>query len=405
VSAPPKNSYWASPILVVQVWILTRGLVASVAVGVMLSDHLDFKTIVGRWDVAQFLKIAQHGYAPDNDVAYFPGLPMLLRGLSWTGLPMEVIGVLGALIASALAAWALYRMLGAPATCLWLIAPTAVFTMVPYTEAFFCAAAFWAWERARANCWWAAGLLAGLACLFRVSGLFLWGGLGLLAITQVWQWWRSGKRRLSSDPKDRVSVPRSAAQPASGSAKTFVGILKALGSRIVWLIIPLLVLGGYEIYLHAITGSWNAWFDAQSTGWSRSLTAPLVSLQHTVDAGKLAAWPGRPDVAWVFRAEIVSMAVGVLTALIALVRRRLAEFGYVGIQAFAFATSYWFMSVNRAVLLWFPTFGFAADAIAWEPSRKPVRIAWRVLCGLCVLASFAAMLVWSWLFFTSRWAS
>ena len=53
---------------------------------------------------------------------------------------------------------------------------------MPYTESLFCAAAFWAWERARADKWAAAAALAAIACTVRVSGLFLVGALLVLMI-------------------------------------------------------------------------------------------------------------------------------------------------------------------------------------------------------------------------------
>ena len=119
----------------------------------------------------------------------------------------------------------------------------------------------------------AAGL-AMLACGFRVSGLFLVGGLGLLALTQ----------------RD-VGWPRRLAHAA----------IAALG-----------VLGvvAYFAHLHQLTGSWTAWFDAQAAGWNRGFFGPLESLRNTLDAGDPAKWPDRPSVAWVFRAEVVSMLVG-----------------------------------------------------------------------------------------------
>ena len=58
-----------------------------------------------------------------------------------------------------------------------------MFTTVPYTESLFCAAAFWAWERARADRWPAAAVLAASACTLRVSGLFLIGALLVMIIT------------------------------------------------------------------------------------------------------------------------------------------------------------------------------------------------------------------------------
>jgi hypothetical protein len=365
---------------VVQVWIISRTLLAIVAMWLMASQHIGFEKLVMRWDTQYFARIATTGYAEPNLVAFFPGLPLLLRGLSWTGLSSAVLGVVLALVASAIAATALYRLVGPMGACLWLIAPTAVFTVVPYTEAFFAAAGFWAWERARSNHWLAAGLLCGVACLFRVSGLFLLGGLGLLALSQVWDSFKKRKQ-------------------------TARDLALQLTSRIGWLLIPIAVLVAIWLYFHAVTGSWNAWFEAQSSGWSRGLTWPWESLQHTLEAIQPSAWPGRPEVPWVFCGELISMTFGVATVVVAVVRRHIAEAGYVGIQIFAFATSYWFMSVNRAVLLWFPLFGYAADGLVWTPSKKPVRIVWRTLSILAVLAILVAMMAWAWLFFTGRWSS
>ena len=60
-------------------------------------------------------------------------------------------GTAAVTVAGAFAAAALVRLGGPWAAIAWLFAPTAVFTTVPYTESLFCAAAFWAWERARAD--------------------------------------------------------------------------------------------------------------------------------------------------------------------------------------------------------------------------------------------------------------
>ena len=168
--------------LVAQTWLGSRAILLVVAVVVMTGYHRTFSQVTGNWDVQHYMSIARNGYADPLEMAFFPGLPALLKGGSFLGIPMEVTGVLLGLIGSALAAWALFRIGGMLPACLWLIAPATVFTMVGYTEAPFCAAPFWAWERARAGRWWAAALLAGLACTFRVSGLFLIGALAVLAV-------------------------------------------------------------------------------------------------------------------------------------------------------------------------------------------------------------------------------
>ncbi|MBI5027513.1 MAG: hypothetical protein HZB48_01550, partial [Actinobacteria bacterium] len=71
-----------------------------------------------------------------------------------------------------------------------------------------------------------------------------------------------------------------------------------------------------------------------------------------------------------------------------------------GLQVLAFATSYWFMSVNRAVLLWFPLW-MLLGRLAESRRRMPT---WRaVLIGLAVAGALVVQAVWSWLFFTGRW--
>ncbi|MCP5888581.1 hypothetical protein NL336_27305, partial [Klebsiella pneumoniae] len=57
-----------------------------------------------------YMSIARNGYADPLEMAFFPGLPALLKGGSFLGIPMEVTGVLLGLIGSALAAWALFRI-------------------------------------------------------------------------------------------------------------------------------------------------------------------------------------------------------------------------------------------------------------------------------------------------------
>lgn len=382
--------------LLARLWLCSRLALGLVLLTVMTTQHRRLSDALGGWDVQHFQTIARDGYEVQLERAFFPGLPLLLRAADAVGLPVYLAGALLAVVCSALAAVALFRLAGGgPAGVvaggLWLVAPTTVFTTVAYTEAPFCALAFWAWQRGTRGRWGQAAALAMLACTFRVSGLFLVGGLGLLALTQ-----------------HGVAVGR----------RLRNACLAALG---------LLGVIGYFVYLHGITGSWTAWFDAQAAGWNRGFFSPRESLRHTLEAGAPGRWPGRPEVAWVFRAEVVSMVVGALLSVLLLWRRRWAQAGYVGVQVFAFATSYWFMSVNRAVLLWFPLWLLAAAAArhGWglgdeglrqaQPtsSAQPLASARPsvsvVLCRAAVtglgLVSVPAMLWWAWLFYSGAWAS
>ncbi len=354
-----------NPRLVVQVWFGTRLAMLLVAVWLLVGEGRPLASSFGGWDVAHFLAIAEDGYVDPTNIAFFPGWPLLLRLFGLAGLPTLWAGMLLAMAFSGVAAAALYRMAGSPAAIAWLLAPTAVFTMVPYTESLFCAAAFWAWERASAKQWPAAAILAAVAASVRVSGVFLIAALAVLALTQTGptvQRWR----------------------------------------RLAWLALPAAVVAAYVVYLQLVTGSWTAWYDAQAAGWSREFTWPWDSLRHTFEVFAPGAYADHPEWPWLFRAEVISMAVGLVVTVISLATRRWAEATWVGLQVAAFSFSYWFMSVNRAVLLWFPLW-ILLGRIAESRRRLPT---WRaVLIGLLVAAALVAQLVWAWLFFTGRWAS
>ena len=367
-------------LLVVQVWLATRLMFAIVAVTIAVTERRSLDSVVAQWDVAHFLTIGTQGYADPNNMAFFPGWPLVLRVFTEFGLSPVLMGSVVALVCSLLAAFALRRLAGAWAAVAWLLAPTAVFTAVPYTEAAFCAAAFWAWERAEQRRWGQAALLAALACTLRVSGLFLIGALVLLALTQPL----------------RGRGSRGSGRPAGRSRAGGRGVALA------WLLLPVAVLGGYVLYLYGLTGSWTAWFSAQADGWHRGFHWPWEALRNHWDV----LWrptPEHPEWVWMYRGEIVAWSAGVVVTFVCLARKRIAEAGWVGVQVLAFSLSYWLMSVNRAVLLWFPLWkliGEFIDARAKHPTRGWLIVAWVV-----GLLAWALQIAWARLYFTGGWAS
>lgn len=391
--------------LVVQTWLITRLLLVGVALWVGKITGRSASDMLANWDVQHYFDIAKHGYAADNDIAFFPGWPLVLRAVASLGVPMLWAGVGIAVICSALAAAALYRLGGPIAAVVWLLAPTTVFTMVPYTEAPFCAAAFWAWERARAGRWGAAAGLAALACTLRVSGLFLLGALMILALFPAVQ-----RPEISPSPWPGPSAwpaPQASGWPPPQDPALARGWLRDRRLRaLAWLSIPALTMFAYVFYLYRLTGDWNAWYRAQSTGWPRGFTWPWVALQHTIEAATSTAYPAFPEWSWVFRAELAAMAVGVIVTLICLRKRRWAEAAWVGIQVLAFSCSYWYLSVNRAVLLWFPLFILIGERLSGGWNVSPGRRRVRMLVTAAAMAVAAYVLCWwGWLFFTGRWAS
>lgn len=367
----PTSSTPSGIVTLAQAWLGSRLVLAVTIAVVGLVTGRTFDDLVANWDVQHFENIALHGYLSDpKTMAFFPALPMLMRLGAAIGISPVVGGMLVSLLASGAAAAALYRLGRDPErraggvwpAVLWLFAPTAVFTLVPYTEALFCAAAFWAWERARRDRWWQAALLTAAACSIRVSGLFLIGALAVLILTSR-----------------GLDVP---------------GRLR----RLAWLLLPTAVLAAYATFLHALTGSWTAWYHAQAEGWPRGLTWPWQSFLNTLPA----AFGDYPQWAWMFRFEIVSMAVGVVVTIACLCRRWWAEAAWVGVQVLAFSLSYWFFSVNRAVLLWFPLWLLLGGWV----SRRLRGPRWaQIVLGVGALVALAVMVWWTFMFTTGRWAS
>jgi hypothetical protein len=381
--AAPTESIASSPgRIVIQAWLASRGMIIGVALVLAVVQGQSITNMVSNWDVQHFSKLAADGYFADPNgtlMAFFPGLPAIFWLFGQLGVPVAVTGVVLSLACSALAAAALYRLGGPWAAVAWLFAPTAVFTVVPYTESLFCAVAFWAWERARSDRWLAAAALTAVACTLRVSGLFLIGALLVMIITDK--------------------------NPAAVKLR-----------RAALMLIPASVMIAFATYLYSLTGSWTAWYSAQTTGWVRELTWPWQSFLNTIPAILPGAYANHPWWAAVFRGEMISMAAGVGVVVWCIVvslrarkypngpdRPMWGEASWVGVQLLAFSMSYWFFSVNRATLLWFPLWVMLGRWVA-GPSRVSAP-AHRLLVAAAFLVEIVLMLWWSWLFFTGHWAS
>ena len=316
------------------------------------------------WDVVHFVGIARSGYAGEPtgvpNEAFLPGLPLLMRAGSELGLSEVAVGLVVSLVASAVAAVALARLAerlvpdtGMWTVLVWLLAPTSVFLAAPYTEALFLALALPAFLAAQDRRWWLAAVLTAAAATVRVSALFLLAAL-------LVQWWVDGRRRLRD---------------------------------VAWLALPVVPIGVIVAVQHAATGSWSAWWDAQrSPEWSRGARPPWETAQNTWEA----AFAGTVDVdyAWAFRLEMVAVAAGIATTAWCLRRRWWPEATFVGLNVAAFAFSYWYLSVPRAALLWWPLWVGIAVVIRHRPW---VRALW--LGGSGALAT-----AWAIAFFSGRWA-
>ncbi|MFF5767181.1 mannosyltransferase family protein [Streptomyces tanashiensis] len=332
-----------------------------------------FTEVVGQWDWSHYLHIARDGYFPDdpaarpaewdNREAFFPGFPLVLRAVHLVVPEWTAAGLLVSLVAGAVAVLALARIarLHLPraadarrAALLLLVSPCAVFLAVGYTESLFLALALPAWLAARRQDWRAAAPLAAGATTVRVSGLFLVAAL-------VVHFALAARAR---------------------------GTLRGLP----WLAVPALPPFLYSWYLHARTGDWMAWKHAQERGWYREFHAPWEAWGTTWDAAFGHGYTTPYALMW--QAELVAMAVGVVTVALLVRARRWPEACYIVLSLWALGTSYWYMSIPRATLLWWPLWiGIAS----WTLRRPRWLAAW-----LCLSAPLSVVLAVT--FFSGRWA-
>ncbi|MFI2028823.1 mannosyltransferase family protein [Streptomyces buecherae] len=327
-----------------------------------------------QWDWGFFLKVARDGYFPaepageagagDNREAFFPGLPLLLRAVHWVVPSWGASGLLISFGAGAVAVVALARIAqthlshadaGRRTALFLLLSPCAIFLAVGYSEALFLAFALPAWLAAQRNRWALAAVLTALATTVRITGLFL-------AAAIVVQFFLSARARASWR-----SLP--------------------------WLALPVLPVALYTWYLHVRTGDWMAWQHAQERGWRRDFHTPWDAWAHTWQA---AFTPAHSTTGYslMFQAELVAMVVGVLLLGLLVLRRHWAEATYVALNLWALGTSYWYMSIPRATLLWWPLWVALA---AWS-----IRVPRFKTAYVCLVAPVTT--IFALTFLTGRWA-
>ncbi|MFD7918126.1 mannosyltransferase family protein [Streptomyces sp. NPDC059740] len=299
------------------------------------------------WDWNHYLNIARDGYFPggngpwtpgwDNREAFFPGFPLALRAVhtvlpDWTVAGLTVSFAAGAVAVVALARIARLHLpvadasrdasldgsrradVGRRAVLFLLLSPCAIFLALGYTEALFLALALPAWLAAHNRHWPLATALTALATCVRVSGLFLAAALALHFVL---------------------------------TART-----RSQWRRAPWLALPALPAVLHSAYLHAHTGDWMAWKHAEERGWYRTFHPPWEAWRNTWHSA--FGHHQTTGYAVMFQAELAAMVVGLVLLVFLIRRRSWPEALYIALTLWALGTSYWFMSVPRATLLWWP---------------------------------------------------
>jgi len=325
------------------IWLATRAALAALTwpaafmFATSAQSPRSWLALWQNWDARILIDIAQHGYFASGDrifptqIAFFPGFPIVLASVHILVRQWTVSGLVVSFVAGAVAVVALSRIAegyylagaGRKAVLYLVVSPAAVFLAAGYSEALFLALATTSWLASMRSRWALAALLAGLASVVRINGLFLCAAIAVEILR------RADRKRM----------------------RAFAAFIPAL--------VPLAC---FEIYLWLNTGNWLAWQHAEEIGWQRRFTNPVDTLTATWHAAFGHEFTAR--VAFVFQLEIVAVAVGVAATAALLRCRRWAEATYVGLTVAALATSVWYQSVPRALLL-----------------------LWPIWCGLAVLAT------------------
>jgi hypothetical protein len=287
-----------------------------------------FLQIWHRWDAVHYLAIAQHGYSGPGTVGYvsafWPLLPLLVRGSSVLGLSPIAAGMAISLVAALVATGYLYRLAetdfgegtGRKAVLYLLLFPTAVFLIAPYSEPLFLAGAVPAFYYARTRRWLAVAPAAFVAVAARPAGMFLLVGLAVEFLVQRDYSWRSVLR---------------------------VGAV---------LLVALLPLLAYLSYLWAIRGSPFAFLTDERVGWLREFKGPVSAFLTTI------RFVGDPDVVPNFRiayaGELVAAMVGVAFTAWAASKRLWGYAAFMGTSLVPLLVSTYYFSLPRVLLSLFP---------------------------------------------------
>lgn len=271
ITARPALASALRPFLATRILVLAVGFVAVVAIGPPESAegalHVSNDPLIdlpARYDAGWYGLIAIHGYSwgggftRQQDIAFFPALPILMRGggavvgafgptmtremrlrrVLWVGVGLAFAAFLGALYYFVRLGETLVGPERAHDAALLLATyPFAVFYSAPYTEALYLLAAVGATFHFLRRDWWSAaawGLLAGLC---RPNGFVLAAPLGLLALQQAWHLKGTGWRGV--------------VLPLAVASAPVAGMLL------------------FTLYLYRLTGHWFAWAKSHAA-WGRS---------------------------------------------------------------------------------------------------------------------------------------
>jgi len=192
------------------VYALTRVPVVA-GTALFLRDHpgSTLESMAVTWDGYWYTHIARDGYSTSlrapvavvgaahhtlSDWAFFPGYPLLIRGVAWlTRMPVVPAAIVAAAVLGVLAVWAVYALgeahggvrVARVAALLVAAWPGSAVLGLPYTEGLFLAAAGAALVCLQKRRWVVAGLLGAVASAARPNGLAVVAAAAVVAVLAV----------------------------------------------------------------------------------------------------------------------------------------------------------------------------------------------------------------------------
>jgi uncharacterized Tic20 family protein len=348
--------------------VFTVGYAANAPAARLLHTRSDSGlSLWDQWDATHFLWVAQHGYAtspaqPYHHEAFFPLFPLLVRAVTAFGIAPIAAALAINTLALVVACRYLYELgedsigagLGTRAVLFLVLFPTAVFLVVPYSEALFLAGAVPSFLFARRGRWLPAGFAAAVAIASRPLGIFLVAGLAVEFVR---------RRRFSR---------------------------QEVRSAVVAFAIAILPLVFYGWYLWSTRGSPIYFLTAERLSWQRTFVGPVASISNTIDnmLSSIHADPGRfGGVRQLWRivkpvGEIIAMILAVVVTVWSLLRREWGWVTFVGLTVLALATSTYYYSVPRMLLSLFPVMLFLA-AVTRSHRATYIAMVSVSLIGLC----------------------
>jgi hypothetical protein len=250
------------------------------------------------WDAGWFVRVARDGYPHGSlaalrdsedggSIAFFPGYPLLVRGLHYaTGLGFEAAALTVSWVAGAAATVVVFalgrRLYDSRVAAAWALMfcaqPMSVVLSMGYSEGLFVALVAGALLAAHRRSWPVAGLLGLAAALTRPTGAALAVALAVAALTEV----RAGR---------------------AGRWRAVVAVVPAL-----------LGVPAYLWWVGRRAGSWHAWFDIQTAGWGTTFDFGRGALVFVLDAL-------RTGEGWVQVSVALILIASVAAAVVAVVRR------------------------------------------------------------------------------------